>query len=71
MHDLTSVMEAIKGKFDQLISLNMEMVKRGGSNGTRPEPLPPIPTDIGTNRALAYDEALNHKTKVWELLHGV
>jgi hypothetical protein len=71
MHDLTAVMELIKGKFDELLSLNMEMLKRGASQGPKHEPLPAIAAEIGTYRALAHDEALNHKTKVWELLHGV
>jgi len=70
MHDLTVIMEAIKNKFDDLLLLNSKMLNKNIQNRGL-APLPAIPSDIGGYRGTAFDEAYKHKTKVWELLHGV
>ena len=71
MFDLTSVMNTIKDKFDDLLLINSKMLERGVAQHNTSQPLPGINSDIGSHRALAYDESYNHKMKVWELLHGV
>ena len=72
MFDLTSVMKAIQNKFDDLLALNSQMLDSGRTQMVKQmQPLPEISSNIETNRGIAYDDAFNHKRKVWELLHGV
>jgi len=71
MHKLYKVMDSINGKFDDLLDVNIRIAASGGSDKRESLPLPPIDSSITSGRSLAYDEAYNHKMKVWEILRGV
>jgi|GEM_PF-6018967 len=71
MHNLASIMELMNRKFDELIGINAQMLTSSGSKGPSVAPLPAISDDISTDRPIARDEALRHKTRAWEYLHGI
>lgn len=71
MYDLMNVMKDIKGNFEDLIVISAKMLERRSLQPSMAQPLPEISYNINAHSALAYNDAYNHKMKVWEFLHGV
>lgn len=72
MGKLSDIMGGMKDQFGQMLDVNVEMLRTGSKVSQAPTvPLPEISPDISAGRALAYDEALNHKIRGWQIIHGV